>query len=354
MRRVTWILVLLVLSIVPIFAKTGQGDRLALPFLQSAHADDGTPEVTSSANPFAGDTRWIAYMTNRVGNDTTWLIHPDGSDDHQIAADFNGELILPNWSPDGQRIVMVSRDTGGTEPLYEYDLATDSYNQLFACEDPCLGEDEPVYSPDGTKVAFIRYIGPLSYNEDVGDDIPMDCGLWIGDLSTLEVKQITSNKTGCDREYEPHWSPDGTQITYWRDPYAKGKPTGTAVYIINADGTNEQRLTDPAMNAGDSDWSPDGKWIVFSTYPLLEFNFVPVVSNLYLMHPDGSGVEQLTHYETPSTRATQPRYTPDGKWINFTGVTPNDRGLWVMPADGGDPIVLTQGGIHAHGTWQPQ
>jgi Tol biopolymer transport system component len=107
------------------------------------------------------------------------------------------------------------------------------------------------------------------------------------------------------------------------------------------------------MNAGDPDWSPDGSWIVFSTYPLHEYNFVPAVSNLYRTHPDGSGMEQLTHYETGDLRATQPRYTPDGKWILFTAVTPTSRSLWVIPSGGGEPIVIVDGGIFTHGTWQP-
>jgi WD40-like Beta Propeller Repeat len=115
-------------------------------------------------------------------------------------------------------------------------------------------------------------------------------------------------------------SPDGKHITYWRDPYANGAPTGTAVYTIDRDGTNETQLTDPTTNAGDPACSPNGQWIVFSTYPLNEYNFVPAISNLYRIHPDGTGLEQLTHYDTSATRATIPRYTPDGKWIMFTAV----------------------------------
>jgi Tol biopolymer transport system component len=82
-------------------------------------------------------------------------------------------------------------------------------------------------------------------------EVPSDCGLWIGELSSGKVAQITSNTdASCDREYTAHWSPDGTRLTYWRDPYANGKPTGTAVFDINANGTDERRLTDPAMFAG--------------------------------------------------------------------------------------------------------
>jgi Tol biopolymer transport system component len=107
------------------------------------------------------------------------------------------------------------------------------------------------------------------------------------------------------------------------------------------------------MFAGDPNWSPDGKWIVFSTYPLNEFNFVPAISDLYRIHPDGTGMEQISHYESEDLRATIPRYTPDGKWIIFTAVQPRDRSLWVIPAEGGEPIEITPGGIYVHGVWQP-
>ena len=185
--------------------------------------------------------------------------------------------------------------------------------------------------------------------------MPSDCGIWIGEVATGEVKQITSNTNPpCDREYLPRWSPDSAQLVYTRSPYENGKPIGTAVYAINADGSGERRLTDPEFIAGEADWSPDGEWIVFASYPLFEYNHsTPKTSNLYRIHPDGSGMEQLTFNETTDLRATQPQYTPDGKWIVFTSVTPSSRSLWAIPAEGGDPIVIAPGGIYTHGAWQP-
>ena len=104
-----------------------------------------------SPHPFAGEKAWIAYQTNRDGSEGVWLIRPDGTEDHEILTDFPGDVVLPDWSPDGQKLVMTSRNTGGSEPLYEYDLATDTYKQLFTCDDPCVGTDEPAYSPDGQR-----------------------------------------------------------------------------------------------------------------------------------------------------------------------------------------------------------
>jgi TolB protein len=307
-------------------------------------ASPSTSAASESPDPFAGETAWIAYQTDR-GGEGTWLIHPDGTGDHEIAAGFAGDLILPDWSPDGRRLVLTSRNTGGSEPLYEYDLKTETLRQLFACKAPCLGDDEPVYSPDGRRVAFIRALGPLQ------NDLPSDCGFWIGDLSTAEVEQVTRNAS-CDRENFLRWSPDGAKLTYWREKRV-GDTIGTAVFVMTADGTGERQLTDWNMFAGDPDWSPDGEWIVFNTHPLPAFNFESVVSDLFRMHPDGSGSEQLTHYESKDLRATQPRYSPDGDRILFTTVTSSSRSLSVIPAAGGEPIMITQGGIYTHGTWQP-
>jgi len=319
-----------------------------LPVLTTLASD-----VSTNLHPFAGDMFWIAYQTNRSGSEGVWLIHPDGTEDHQIAAG-GPTMLLPDWSPDGKHLVVASRG-GETEPLFEYDLTTETYRQLFECKEPCLGDDNPAYSPDGTQVVFTRALLPIVHSNAMGEDVPADCGLWIGNVTSGEVRQITSNTNPpCDREYFPRWSPDGKKLVYWRDPYENGKPTGTAVYIMNADGSEERRLTDPGIIAGDADWSPDGEWIVFATFPLTEYNFsTPETSNLFRIHPDGSGMEQLTFNETTDLRSTQPHYTPDGKWIIFTSVTPSSRSLWVIPAQGGDPIVLAPGGIYTHGTWQP-
>jgi Tol biopolymer transport system component len=317
------------------------------PKTDTATTSEASDLPSPTSHPFAGEQAWIAYQTDRGGSEGVWLIHPDGTEDHQIA--FDGlELLHPDWSPDGKRLVVNSRG-GETEPLYEYDLATETFRQLFECKDPCLGDDEPWYSPDGSQVAFIRALGPFTSTG------PSDCSLWIGDVATGEVRQITSNTNPpCDREYFPRWSPDGSQLVYTRDPYKNDQPMGTAVYVINADGSGERRLTDPGAIAGEADWSPDGEWIVFATYPLFEYNFsTPKTSNLYRVHPDGSGMEQLTFNETTDLRATQPQYSPDGKWIVFTSVTPSSRNLWAIPAEGGEPIVITQGDIYTHGNWQP-
>jgi Tol biopolymer transport system component len=324
---------------------------MTVPTLANTQPNPSPGPASPAAHPFAGSDAWIAFQTYQTDTGIG-LVHPDGTDNHLTATDVHGEQELPAWSPDGTHLAFTTRG-GETEPVYEHDLATDTSRQIFACEAPCLGDDEPAYSPDGKRISFIRALGPVVTSSTGEGMVPSDCGLWIGELISGAVTQITSNTDPpCDREYEAHWSPDGSQLTYWRDPYENRQPTGTADFVVNADGTNEHRLTDPALFAGSPDWSPDGAWIVFSTYPLLQFQCCRV-SNLYRIHPNGSGMEQITQYADEQLRAAHPRYTPDGQWILFSSITPTTRSLWLIPAKGGEPIVIVQGGLYGHGTWQP-
>ena len=183
--------------------------------------------------------------------------------------------------------------------------------------------------------------------------MPSDCGIWLGDRETGRASQLTSNTDPpCDREYFVHWSPDGQQLTYQRELALPSGELTTAVFTLQSDGTGERRLTEPDMVAGEPAYSPDGDWIVFATQPL-SFAQTADDSQLYRIHPDGTGMEQLTRFA--DLRATQPRYSPDGEWILFTAVSPaNERDLWAIPASGGDPVVLADAGaIHTHGVWQP-
>ncbi len=314
---------------------------------QSQSTESGSADPSPSAHALSGSEDWIAYQTNRSqgGAEGVWLIHPDGTDDHEVALDVPGDHLHPDWSPDGSRLVITSREEKDT--LYELDVTTDAARKLWDCADPCVGDDEAVWSPDGSQIAFIRAIGPVQ------NGVPADCSLWLGDPETGEVQRLTSTPGCTYRETFPHWSRDGTRIAYYRGVYEdNGATTATALYVLDVATGQETKLTDDALFAGDSDWSADDEWLIFSTYPLNDFQCC-FVSNLYRVHPDGTGLEQLTTYTDVDLRATQPRYTPDGESILFTAVSEGSRELWVMPADGGEPIVVSPGGIYTHGTWQP-
>lgn len=114
-----------------------------------------------------------------------------------------------------------------------------------------------------------------------------------------------------------------------------------AIFVANVDGTGVHRVTPWSLGAGDNeDWSPNGKWILFRSYEEVEGK----QSQIYLSHPDGSGLRQLTHFKRGAI-VTSSSFSPDGKWIVFatTGVGGN-ADLFVMRPDGSGmhPITRTK------------
>lgn len=333
------------------------GGALAVALMVSGSPAAGGPSVTSASlgTTAQGGARqpWIAYQAYRDGGEGVWLIHPDGSGDHRVAAGVRDAQNLPDWSPDGRQLVFTPRG-GETEPLFTFELRTGRVRQLFDCTGKCMGDDEPAWSPNGRHVAFLRY--QLPWDEEL--NAPGDCSLWIGDVRTGALRRVTTHLASCnDREYMPRWSPDGKRLVYWLWREDASGTTGTAVGVVDADGRKARRLTDWNLFAGEPDWSPDGKWIVFDRFPLRAFLFtddprVPERTDLYRMRPDGSGIQRITSLRG-QLRATQPRYTPDGRSIIFTAVRPTSRTLAIVGANGGPFRQITESGFAGHGTLQP-
>ena len=97
---------------------------------------------------------------------------------------------------------------------------------------------------------------------------------------------------------DPDWSPDGTKIAFesWRDGNGE-------IYVMDADGKNPIRLTDGPGVKTHPDWSPDGGKIAFSVDDLEDY--------IAVMDADGRNREIL------DDRAMYPSWSPDGKQIAF-------------------------------------
>jgi Tol biopolymer transport system component len=104
-----------------------------------------------------------------------------------------------------------------------------------------------------------------------------------------------------------------------------------AIYAIGIDGSNPRRLTAWAENDGDNpDWSPDGKWILFHSF----VDDPRGRSQIFLIHPDGTGRRQVTHF-SKGTHVASSTFSPDGKSIVFSkGPEGGNVDLYVMRIDG--------------------
>ncbi len=114
-----------------------------------------------------------------------------------------------------------------------------------------LTEFLPHFSPDGTRLVYTKF---LVGNSDADPNLQSDVMLY--DFRTQSETQLTHTRTG----FQPAWSPDGTQIAF-------GTTAGSALSIMNADGSNAHVIASPsgALNDqhwGDYAWSNDN-WIYF-------------------------------------------------------------------------------------------
>jgi Tol biopolymer transport system component len=122
----------------------------------------------------------------------------------------------------------------------------------------------------------------------------------------------------------PEWSPDGTKISASGSSLSDvGNCCSRNVYVMNADGTNVQRLTNtPSTTEGEDyepTWAPDGTWLAFTSTRGDGEPETTDFSNdreIYRMDADGTNETQLTY--TPSVSSDeQPSISPDGTKIAF-------------------------------------
>ncbi|HEX6516284.1 MAG TPA: hypothetical protein VF049_11980 [Nocardioidaceae bacterium] len=115
------------------------------------------------------------------------------------------------------------------------------------------------------------------------------------------------------------------QITFRR--YFNKDQTKSAVFTMNADGTNVRQITHPPKGTNDdqADWSPDGTRLVFSRNPANGPHWVEVVN------ADGSGTRRVTPRCTKKPAphrvpagcedAGEPSFAPDGKHVTYARAT---------------------------------
>jgi YD repeat-containing protein len=142
--------------------------------------------------------------------------------------------------------------------------------------------------------------------------------------------RLTNNGANDD---SPRWSPNGTKILFQSD--RDNPSTGyNDTYVMNSDGTGQTRLTTDPNDDSSASWSPDGSRIVFQSIRNGQFYQV------YVMNADGSGQVNLSN----STGSDgQPAWSPDGTRIAFASERDHEgfASIYVMNSNGTNQTRLT-------------
>lgn len=127
-------------------------------------------------------------------------------------------------------------------------------------------------------------------------------------------------------EVLPAWSPDGSRIAFCSGPFGQRD-----IYVMNADGTELTRLTSEAGDDVNPHWSPDGSKLVFASDR--DGNY-----EVYVMNADGTGQTRLT---VSPGYDDHPKWSPDGNRIAFASTRDGNWEIYVMNADGTGQTRLT-------------
>jgi Tol biopolymer transport system component/alpha-beta hydrolase superfamily lysophospholipase len=235
---------------------------------------DGSDQRRLTFNPaYDGWPTWspdgsqIAFVSTRNGNPDIYVMDADGSNLQQLTQ-HSANDIWPEWSPNSMQIAFPSR----RDDNFEIYLINADGSNLQRLTNTPSHEDFPAWSPDGSQIIFSRVEG--------------NDGTYLINADGSNERKLLDFII-----LEPAWSPDGTQIAFGSDHEGF-----RGIYLMDVedalreeglDGSLLQKLSRTRSGENCPAWSPDGTRIVFASWR--EYD-----GEIYVMDADGSNPQKLT------------------------------------------------------------
>lgn len=221
------------------------------------------PGVENAYPRLSRDGRQIVYQSNRTGTWQLWLMDVDSAAQRRLTNNTHNDNFV-DWSPDGEWLAFVS-DRDGDEELYRMRLDGSDLQRLT--RDPAR-DIHPYFAPDGRSLLFNSTRGNGSLD------------LYRLDLEDLTAERLTD---GPESDTCARYSPDMSQLVFLRND-----ATMDDVMLMDLATRRVSNLTNtPPVMDGWPMFSPDGRWIYYSTTRTGRHS-------IHRVHPDGTGDETLT------------------------------------------------------------
>ena len=269
------------------------------------------------------DGKWLVYAGDGAGNRDIYLRSVDGENPINLTKDSPADDDQPAFSPDGSRIAFRSeREGGGIFIMGRTGEAVKRVTRVGF---------HPAWSPDGTRLVYASEKIELNPQNSNGHSTLSVVTVSTGEVRALSVSDGTT----------PSWSPHGQRIAYTR---RFGNPASADVYTIPAEGGTPVPVTTDLATDWGPVWSPDGGALYFVSDRSGSMNLWRVPIDEKTGRSRG-GPEAIT---TPATSLAHVSLSGDGRQIAYTSalVTTNIQRLLLDPATAtvrGEPSWLTSG-----------
>jgi dipeptidyl aminopeptidase/acylaminoacyl peptidase len=281
-----------------------------------------TAEGYSASRPrWSPDGKYLSFMASKdEGKAQVWTLNRLGGEAQQLT-DVKQGVSSYDWSPDGTRLIL------GIQDPEEEDEREGEEKRETKTREPWV-IDRLQFKRDRT--------GYLTGNRHTH--------LYVFDVATKQLTQITS---GDYDESQPVWSPDGTRLAFvsnrTEDPDAN---FNSDIWIVAADNTDKgqtllQVTTNPGSDASPA-WSPDGKWIAYVT--ITEPEIIWYATD-HLAVVSASGGEPRLLSAQLDRNFSGPRFSADGRWIYVRFEDSAEDHLVRVNVGNGRVERLTSGGL---------
>jgi dipeptidyl aminopeptidase/acylaminoacyl peptidase len=331
--------------------------------------------IQTVANPsISPNGRWVTYtVSTRIEDDNstrteTFVVRSDGSARPNRVVHYGKDVASPSWTPDSRLEYAAERQHWTIDPSMLSAapvktmamppgavLSGDSKWIAFAKEKPGP-KKERTYASDFERRHEERFKGVMfDWKDFQRDGAPFPAP----DIHARPAAQLVVRAVGAspedvsvlvDQDLRPAdiaWRPDGKQLAFTADPDWRNelRYSNAQLYTVTLDG-NVARLTTDGYVYGDTDFSPDGKYLSyvrsFGTGMIIEQKLNHGGSrDLFVRPVDGGEPVNLT--ASWDLEPTGARWSPDGRFIYFTAQTGGETHLFRAAVPGGGVEQVTRG-----------
>ena len=255
--------------------------------------DSGGPNLRPDWSP---DGTQLVYASDRDGGSAIFTLDL-AQDREKKLFDHPGIERGPDWSPDGLQIAFSSVVDGASE-IYVLNVDARKKQAVRLTEDGAHNV-APDWSPDGSSIAY-------------ASDVEGQSDIFVMTADGTEPQNVTGDLFGGapSNEFDPQWSPDGSLLSF--ESLRRGEDFD--IWTITPEGTGTENLTAHSDDDRHSSWSPSGSKIVFGSDRRVPGDDSEAgcsadegQRDLFVMNADGTGQKRLTRIEADDS---SPAWSP--------------------------------------------